>query len=353
MNSKRHTSGYRALGLAAVLLATLSLAVLSLMAATSMAVPVKLKRGQDRIDVTIGGRPFTTYYFLPDVAKPYLMPLQTASGIVISRPFPVGNYISEHDLADPGPNIEPHQRPLYFAHGDINGLDFWGELATEKYLKHHKKNLAAPVPHHAFGHMSLMKVEEVREGPESATVRARFSLEDESNHKIAEETQTYTFSGDDQTRTIDCEYIISATAGPVVMGDTKEGTFGIRLSRELSEPHDHMLNSHGAQGEPAIWGKTADWVDYSGIVSGKPVGIVAFDSPKSFRHPTTWHARAYGLLAANPFGLREFTKDPKQDGSYTIQPGQSLTFQYRVVIYDGELTPSRIAHLYRHYATRH
>ncbi len=71
-----------------------------------------------------------------------------------------------------------------------------------------------------------------------------------------------------------------------------------------------MLNSQGAEGEKAIWGKPADWVDYSGTVSGKQVDVAIFDSPKSFRHPTTWHARAYGLFAANPFGIREFTKDP-------------------------------------------
>ncbi|MGH7490260.1 MAG: DUF6807 family protein, partial [bacterium] len=115
---------------------------------------------------------------------------------------------------------------------------------------------------------------------------------------------------------------------------------------------DHMLNSHGGEGEPAIWGKTADWVGYSGTVDGKPVGIVAFDSPESFRHPTTWHARAYGLLAANPFGLREFTRDNSKDGSYTIPQGQSLKFRYRVVIYDGEMPASRIGELYRRYAEK-
>jgi hypothetical protein len=91
-------------------------------------------------------------------------------------------------------------------------------------------------------------------------------------------------------------------------------------------------------------------VNYSGVVSGKPVGIAVFDSPSSFRHPTTWHARAYGLLAANPFALREFTKDRNQDGSWTIPEGQSLKFRYRVLIYDGELTPAQLAEQYRQYA---
>ena len=90
-----------------------------------------------------------------------------------------------------------------------------------------------------------------------------------------------------------------------------------------------MINSHGSEGEPAIWGKTADWVDYYGTSAGHAIGIAVFDHPKSFHHPTTWHARGYGLLAANPFALREFTKDPMKDGSWTIVEGSALTFRYR------------------------
>jgi hypothetical protein len=112
-----------------------------------------------------------------------------------------------------------------------------------------------------------------------------------------------------------------------------------------------MVNSRNGHGEPELWGKPADWVEYHGTVSGRPVGIAVFDHPKSFRHPTTWHARAYGLLSANPFGLREFTNDAKKDGSWTIPEGGSVNFRYRVVIHDGDLPPDRIFNLYRQYAS--
>ena len=75
-----------------------------------------------------------------------------------------------------------------------------------------------------------------------------------------------------------------------------------------------------------------------------------FDSPTSFRHPTTWHARAYGLLSANPFAAREFTKNKNADGSWTIPEGESLAFRYRVSIYDGELTREQLDELYQQYA---
>lgn len=298
---------------------------------------VQLKPGKDRVDVLIDKRPFTTYYFDRQVSKPYLMPLRTASGLIISRPFPVMNDVSHADSK--ASSFEPHQRPLYFAHGDIDGLNFWAEKVFQPYYHAGSKQ--------GYGVMHIEKVDQVQ----GRTVQATFALESPNNRVIGEETQTLTFDGDDRTRTIDCQFSIVASHGPITMGDTKEGTFAIRLGSELSAPNGHMINSNGGVGEQQIWGKPADWVDYSGSIAKKHVGIVAFDHPKSFRHPTTWHARAYGLLAANPFGLREFTNDPQRDGSWTIPEGHSLDFQYRVVIYEGDLAPKRLNEMYREYAS--
>lgn len=303
--------------------------------------PVEIQTGKDRIEVKVDGKPFTTYYFGAATAKPYLMPLRTASGVIVTRGFPVGNDASAGDPKSSA--FEPHQRPLYFAHGDIDGLDFWSEAVFAHYYDDHNRQ--------AYGHMVLDKIEDPANGQDSGSIRARFHLEDPNNRVIADETQKFTFGGGEGIRTVDCEFVIEATHGPVVMGDTKEGTFGIRLAQELSAPHDRMTNSEGARGEQQIWGRPADWVSYAGAIGGKAAGIAVFDHPKSFRHPTTWHARAYGLFAANPFGLREFSNDPHKDGSWTIPEGKSLTFRYEVLIYDGEMSSSRIEAAYRKYAS--
>ncbi len=320
-------------------LASFALAGL-LCSSAAIGVSVTLERSPDHIASSVDGRPFTTYYYGPATAKPYLMPLRTASGAVVTRGFPVVNDVSAGNPK--GPSFEPHQRPLYFGHGDVDGLDFWQEAVFDKYYTDHGQQ--------AYGHMLLKGVEQAAAAGDSATIRVRFTLNSPNNRKIGEESQSFTFRGDGQMRTIDCEFILYATNGPLDIGDTKEGTFAIRLAPELSAPHAHMLNSNGGAGEKAIWGKPADWVDYSGTISGKPVDVAIFDSPKSFRHPTTWHARAYGLFAANPFGLREFTGDPNKDGSWTIPEGKSLTFRYRVVIHQGQWGASGIAEAYRQYA---
>lgn len=302
---------------------------------------VKLQRLPNQIEISIDGRPFTTYYFDSQIAKPYLMPLRTASGLVVTRDFPVRNDAS---MGDPKASaFEPHQRPLFFGHGDLDGLDFWQEPVFDKYYSDHG--------HQAYGHMVMKGVEEATAEGGAARVRARFTLNDPNNRVIAEETQAFVFRGDERLRVVDCEFILYATAGPLDFGDTKEGTFGIRLAPELSAPHGVMVNSSGGKGEKAIWGKPADWVDYSGVISGKQTGVTVLDSPSSFRHPTTWHARAYGLLAANPFGLREFSRDPKKDGSWTVPEGKSILFRYRVLIHEGDFGPAEIAAEYSKYAS--
>jgi hypothetical protein len=302
--------------------------------------PVQLRHGATEIEVLIGGQSFATYYFSEETAKPYVMPLRTPSGIVVTRNLPIVNDVSGANTRNP--SFEPHQRPLYFAHGNINGLDFWSEEVFDPLFKDRGAQ--------SCGHMRFKSLERVNEGRDSATVQARFVLLDPNQREIAEERQTFTFRGDARSRTVDCEFSLDATAGPVVIGDTKEGTFAIRLAPELSAPSDQMLDSEGRRGERAIWGRRADWVSYWGTIAGKSVGVAVFDSPANFRHPTPWMARAYGLFAANPFGLRAFTHDKSQDGSWTIPEGQSLRFRYRVLIYDGEITAAELARRYREYA---
>lgn len=295
---------------------------------------VEFKPSKYHIDVLVGGRPFTTYYFDPDVSKPYLYPLRTAQGTIVTRSFPMVSNIPGED------KDEPHQRAMYFAHGLVNGIDFWGEAAFPKWSD-------TSIP---FGRTVFRKLDETRPGSDSGHLRAEFDLVGPDGQSIAQEIQAYTFRGDERSRIIDCEFVIHANHGPVNLGDTKEGTFAIRVVKALDSPPGFMVNSNGAVGEVGIWGKRADWVDYSGNVAGEEAGIAIFDNPKNFRHPTYWHARGYGLFALNPFGIRAFTHNRRQDGSYTISPGSSLMLRYRVLVHHGDSQEGHVAEAYRQYA---
>lgn len=299
---------------------------------------VEFQRSANSIAISIGGKLFTTYNFDSRIAKPYFQPLRSAQGTIVTRDFPNGEQVPAEHLKDR--SLEPHQRPMYFGHGNIDGIDFWGEAAFPKWSDDS-----------VFGRTVLRSITEARASGDSGTLRALFELRDPNGRAIAEEEQAFVFRGDASNRTIDCEFTIRANKGaPVTMGDTKEGTFAIRLAKELNSPPGHMVNSSGAEGEKQVWGKRADWVDYYGQVNGEAVGVAVFDSPKSFRHPTYWHARGYGLLAANPFGLKEFTERADNDGSWTIAEGSTLAFRYRVVVHHGDYKEARIAEAYRDYA---
>ena len=298
------------------------------------AATVELRREGDRIDVVVGGRAFTTYYFGPNNAKPYLFPLRSAQGTIVTRGFPMVSDIAGED------RDEPHQRAMYFAHGDIDGFDFWGEAEFPRWSSHSAAT---------FGRTTFIALDETRVVADSGTIKATFNLVAPDGKVIATETQAYTFSGDERVRIIDCEFTIYASHGPVHVGDTKEGTFAIRLVKALEPPAGHMVNSNGAVGEKEIWGRRANWVDYYGNVAGEGVGIAIFDDPRNLRHPTYWHARQYGLLSANPFGLKEFLHDRHQDGSYAIAPGESLTLRYRVFIHHGDVREAGVADAYRQY----
>jgi hypothetical protein len=307
---------------------------------------VKLRRQGARIDVFIGDQPFTSYFFGSESSKPYLHPLRSAQGTIVTRGFPMCKDI-------PGESTDhPHHRAMYFAHGNINGIDFWSEEKLGSKTKETVKGVTYTGPELPYGRTLLRKVVEMRGGPESGTIRALFNLVGPEGKVVAQEDQAFTFRGDASTRVIDCEFTIRATNGPVKMEDTKEGTFAIRLVKALEAPASLMVNSEGAVGEKDIWGKRANWVDYSGTVAGEKLGIAIFDHPANPKHPTYWHARGYGLFAANPFGERDFCNDKTRDGSVTISAGATFVLRYRVLIHSGDARETKVAEAYQRYTAQ-
>jgi hypothetical protein len=111
-----------------------------------------------------------------------------------------------------------------------------------------------------------------------------------------------------------------------------------------------IVNSRGAVGEKEAWGKPAEWVDYSGKVEADTVGVAILDHPQSFRHPTHWHVRGYGLFAANPFGYRDFYRDKSKDGSFQLEKGKSMELRYRVYFHHGDAGVAKVEEVYHGFA---
>lgn len=288
---------------------------------------VSFKKGDGKIDVLVDGQPFTTYHFSPDLPRPFFHPLRAADGTVVTRGYPmVTDIIGES-------KDHPHHRSNWFTHGDVNGVDYWSEGGKIR------------------GKIVLRSVEMTKGGPEKGILASTLDWLDNNGKKVLVQNQEVVFRGDTNRRAMDWTITLMPAEGAVKFGDTKEGSFSIRVATPFEEKHGgKMTNSRGAVGEKNCWGKNAEWIDYVGIVEGKTLGIAIMDHPMSFRHPTTWHARAYGLFAVNPFGLSDFTGDKTRDGSYLLEPGKTLKLRYRVLIHSGDTATSKITEEYRKYA---
>lgn len=314
--------------------ATSLLVVLALGTADQAGAQVTLTPGPDQIAVAIDGKPFTVFYIGgANLNRPYLHPLRSASGKIVNRSFPAGQLAGET-------TDHPHHAGLFYGHGDVNGYNYWAV-----------QSVASPQPPAAadFGRIVLDKIASVKSGKESGSVDVVLTWLKPDGAPLMRETRKTTFYAHPELRIIDFDFDFAAL-DTVVFRDTKEGTFAMRMATALDAAKaGKLLNAQGGEGEPNVWGKRSEWVDYSGLIDGERVGVVMMDHPFNPRHPTYWHSRGYGLHSINPFGLSDFLNDKTQNGSLTIAPGQHVRFRYRVVIHPG-VPPARLADLYREFS---
>ncbi len=282
------------------------------------------------VRVEFDGQLFTEYHFR-DVSRPFLYPLLGPNGEHFTRRWPQEDVPDEeHD--------HPHHHAFWFAHGDVNGVDLWSEA-----------DKAGKTVHQYFLEQSS--------GPDRGVIATRNEWRDKDGKLLGHGQETLVFHRPKgPERIIDCTFTVFASQGEMVLGDTKEGTFAIRVaeSMRVMQPKNqpgrgHMVSSTGEK-DGAVWGKRADWVDYHGPIGGKTSGIAIFDHPANPRHPTWWHARDYGLFAANPFGLHDFEKRDKGAGDLKIPAGGTLAFRYRVILHEGDDQQAGIARRYSEYA---
>jgi hypothetical protein len=271
------------------------------------------------VTVLAKGQPFTALHYR-GFAKPVIHPLVGPTGVNLLREWPV------KDAAAGEEKDHPHHKGIWFTHGAVNGVDFWAE--NDK-----------------AGKIVVTGSPKLTQNNNQATISTSEEWKTLDGKIVCTSATTITCGMGDDDRYIDYTITIKASEGDVTFGDTKEGTMGLRshpaLNLKGKVATGKAVNSEGEK-DAAIWGKHARWVDYSGTVDGKAVGIACFDHPSNLRHPTTWHARDYGLIAANPFGLSDFEKKPKGTGDHTIKKGESLTLRYRWLFHTGDAAAAKV-----------
>lgn len=246
-----------------------------------------------------------------DPVRPHIPVLSGPDGVVVTRDL--GGPVPE-DSAD-----HPHHRGVWWGHRDVNGADVWTEFPGHGSIR----SAAAPVSDTVGGVEVLVHEQDWVDAAGRPLLRDRRVLRRHPEVGAG-------------SRALDIESTLVAAWGPVVLGDTKEaGLVALRVAPVMEERRGgSIVLSTGASGESESWGRGASWCDYSGVVDGVAVGVAVMDHPANPR-PARWHVRDYGLLAANPFGLRDFTADPSADGSLRLDPAESVRFRYRILTHRG------------------
>ena len=296
-------------------------------AALSASLSAQVRIATEDIAVTVDGKPFTTFHYGSDAAKPYLSPLRSASGKIVTRHFPMEEVAGEsHDHL--------HHRGLWFSYDDVNGVKFW-----ENDPSYTKPNMGRIV----------VRETKWKESAGSSTLTAVMEWRRADGKVLLVENRDMVFYSDPRNRVIDFNIGLTAATEDVTLGDTKEGAFAIRLADSFTEKKGmKMVDADGRTKMANIWGKRSNWVDYTADVDGEQIGVAILDHPSNPRHPTYWHARDYGLFALNPFGQKAF--DPKQEeSSMKVAKGQKLAYKWRVVIHPGDAV---VADLYKDYAAK-
>jgi len=293
--------------------------------------------GQRRVDVIVDEKPFTAYSWPEKLAKPVLYPLRTAKGIVVTRGYPLE--------PRPGERVDhPHHVGVWFNYGNVSGFDFWNNSEAIK---------AADAP--KMGNIRHRAITLAKGGPEQGELEIDADWITGKGQVILKEHTRFVFRGGPDFRSIDRITTLKVVGEKIVFNDDKEGVLGMRVGRNLEAPSDKpevftdakgnptavakldntgvngsYLTSEGKKGD-AAWGTRGRWCNLSGQIEGEPVTITILDHPANPGFPTYWHARGYGLFAANPLGQKIFSNG-KQELNFSIAPGQSATFRYRILI---------------------
>ena len=307
--------------------------------------PVKIVKDakENKFDVLIGGKPFTSFLYPGNLEKPVLYPIFSSKGIEVTRGFPLRTKAGD-------PTDHPHHLGLWLNFENVNGLDFWNNSYA---IPADKK--------HLYGWIKTDKILKTASG-DKGVVAYHANWTNQKNEVLLEETTTYEFTGKRNQRIIDRTTVLKANT-QVVFTDAKDGLLGLRLAHALEIPattdqkftddkgnvtivkagtdklpNGNYITSEGKQGD-AAWSSRAVWCKVYGKMGSDSVSISIIDHPSNPNYPTFWHARGYGLFAANPLGEKVFTNN-KSTKNLTLKPGESATFRYRILIEEGSKTIS-------------
>ena len=318
--------------------------------ANQTAPEVRFEKGQNRVDVIIGGRHFTSYIYGSELPKPMMVPVCSPSGIAVTRRYPLVKMQG-------GSDDHSHHVGIFFAVDRVNGTNFWNNAAPPPQIKH-------------------AEITEMLDGTGAGKLSTISHWMDKSGKVLLQENRDMSFlTGARKSEyAIDFSIDLTAQETKVVFDDIEEGMFAIRVSDYLRESNSAGLlppraplpeesitgtgryfSSNGDETARNVWGKRARWVALQGIRQSKVVGIAMLNHPESINYPTYWHVRSYGLFSANPLGQGDFQRQSKYKKNpvlplrLTLKQGETAHFRFLLIVYEGMRTQEEMEQRFREF----
>ncbi|MBS1600008.1 MAG: PmoA family protein [Bacteroidetes bacterium] len=294
---------------------------------------------ENKVSVLVNGKNFTELIYPDSLPKPVLFPIYAPDNQIITRGFPLATRPNE-------PVDHPHHFGLWLNYENVNGIDFWNNSSA---IPAEKKKL--------YGEIRLDSIIQTKSG-RLGNVTYNANWQDHQKNILLKERTTYNFTAYEDRRIIDRITMLTAMQD-VSMGDIKDGFLGLRVSHELELPSNeareftddkgnitkvaaksgadvtgNYLTSEGKQGDSA-WGTRAKWCMLYGRKNNASISIAIIDHPRNPGYPTYWHARGYGLFAANPLGQKIFSNG-KETLNFSLKKGETAVFRFRIVVASGK-----------------
>jgi len=300
------------------------------------------RNDKKQIDILYDGKLMTAYCYYDSSRKPVLFPVNTVDGITVTRSYPFKMIPGER-------TDHPHHTGIWLNYESVNGLDFWNNSTA---IAPEKRDHYGTIVHEKFMVVGKMA------GGSAATLSVLAKWIRPDKKVLLNENTTFNFSVKGNDFIIDRITTLTATDTTVIFKDVKDGMFAIRVARELELPSKEKssfvddkgnvtevspstgdvtgmyYSSNGLKGD-SVWSTKGKWVMLTGKKDGKDITIGMFDHPSNVGYPAYWHARGYGLFSVNPLGRKVFSNG-KEELNFSLQPGQSVTFRYRIVVHSGK-----------------
>jgi Family of unknown function (DUF6807) len=254
------------------------------------------------------------WHFGDSYPRPFFYPLIGPSGAPLTR------------MGHPGAPDHDHHRSIWFAHEKVLGINFWGDRTPARIRQ--KSWLC------------------YQDGKDEAVIAVLLGWYDghDPRELLEQELIVGVRPKPDNETFVELQSTFKPTAESLEFGKTNFGFLAVRVAKSISEHFGagKLTNSEGSTGEPALFGKPAKWVDYSGPVrKDETEGITYFDHPANPNHPNAWHVREDGWMGCSVC----------LNGPITTTRQQPLRLRYLLHAHRGSIHAERAAEVFKEFAS--